>query len=68
MANDRFIYQKGDIQIGASQCDFCKYNCKDQHGCSKATCSKYPEGKPEDIIKALKKCTFIEYRGYDALM
>jgi hypothetical protein len=61
MTNDRFIYQKGDIQIRASQCDFCKYNCKDERGCSKAVCSKYPEGKQGDIVQTLKKCPFLEY-------
>ncbi len=61
MANERFIYQKGDIQIRASQCDFCKYNCKDQRGCSKDTCLKYQEGKPKDIIESLNKCPFLEY-------
>lgn len=60
MANDRFTYQKGDIQIRASQCDFCKYNCKDQRGCSGVICPKYPNGKPENIIKTLKKCPFLE--------
>ena len=55
MTNDRFTYQKGDIQIKASQCDFCKHNCKDENGCSKVVCSKYPEGKPEDVLKTLRK-------------
>lgn len=61
MTNDRFNYQMGDIQIRTSQCDFCKYNCKDERGCNKAACPKYPKGKPEDIIKTLKKCPFLEY-------
>lgn len=61
MTNDRFTYQKGDIQIRALQCDFCKCNCKDERGCSKVACPKYLEGKPEDIIKAFKKCSFPEY-------
>lgn len=61
MTNDRFTYQKGDIQIKASQCDFCKYSCKEDCGSSSVTCPRYPEGKPEDIIKTLKKCPFLEY-------
>lgn len=24
--NNRFIYEKDDIEIKSSQCDFCKYN------------------------------------------
>ena len=50
MSSDRFIYNKGDIQIGKSQCDFCKYNCKKEFGKAKQSCSKYPNGKPEDVI------------------
>lgn len=61
MTNDRFTYQKGDIEIRVSQCDFCKFNCRDECGRSRTECPKYPEGKPETIIKTLKKCPFLEY-------
>lgn len=36
--NNRFIYEKGDIEIKSSQCDFCKYNNPDD----KNVCIKYP--------------------------
>lgn len=59
--NDRFTYQKGDIQIRSSQCDFCKFNCKDEHGDSKNTCTHFPNGKPDEINKNLKRCPLLEH-------
>lgn len=61
MSSDRFTYKKGDIQIKKSQCDFCKHNCKDEAGKSQLVCLKYPDGKPDEIAKTLKKCPFLEY-------
>lgn len=54
--NDYFTYKQGDIQIGNSQCDFCKYN--DLNNINK--CIKYPDGKPKEIIKTEVKCKYLE--------
>lgn len=53
---DRFIYQKKDIEIKKSQCDFCKYNNPDD----KNTCIKFLNGKPEEIKMVKKRCEYIE--------
>ena len=57
MASERFSYQKGDIQIKKTQCDFCKHSLNDG---GNTTCVKFPDGKPDEIIKTLKKCPYIE--------
>lgn len=49
--NNRFIYEKDDIEIKSSQCDFCKYNNSNE----KDVCIKYPNGKPEEIKQTKKK-------------
>lgn len=61
MTSDRFTYQKDDIQIKKSQCNFCKHNYSDEEGDSKSYCFKYPEGKPADIEKTVKRCPYLEY-------
>lgn len=52
--SDYFTYKQGDIQFGDSQCEFCKLNNPDNPN----VCSKYPNGKPEEITKNIKKCEF----------
>lgn len=42
---DKFVYEKDDIEIKSSQFDFCKYNNSD----NKDVCIKYPNEKPEEI-------------------
>lgn len=54
--SDYFTYKKDDIKFGNSQCDFCKYN--DSNNITK--CVKYPDGKPEEVIKTEVKCKYLE--------
>ena len=54
--SDYFTYKQGDIQIGNSQCDFCKYNNLN----NKNICIKYQNGKPNNIINTEVKCEFLE--------
>lgn len=61
MSSDRFTYKKGDIQIKRSQCGFCEYDRKDEEGVSLPVCVKYPDGKPNEIIKTRKRCPFLKY-------
>ena len=48
---DKFLWRKSEIQIADSFCDLCLYNDGD---CNK--CSKYPDGKPSDIINDSCNC------------
>ena len=59
--NDYFAYKQGDIQIGNSQCDFCRY--KDSNNITK--CIKYPDGKPNDIINTNVRCEYLELSTHD---
>lgn len=54
--NDKFIYEKGDIEIKSNQCDFCKYNRPDD----KDACIKYPNGKPEEVKQTKKRCEYLD--------
>lgn len=56
--NNRFIYEKGDIEIKSSQCDFCKYNNSDD----KNVCIKYPNGKPEELKQTKKRCEYLDLK------
>lgn len=56
--NNRFIYEKGDIEIKSSQCDFCKYNNQDD----KNVCIKYPNGKPEELKQIKKRCEYLDLK------
>ena len=50
--HNRFVYEKGDIEIGKTQCEFCKlYNPENEN-----VCSAYPEGKPEEVVKNERRC------------
>lgn len=53
MSNERYIYNKGDIEIKKSQCDFCKNNLGQV---STEKCDKFPNGKPEDVQSNKRKC------------
>ena len=48
---NKFIYEKNDIDIAHSQCEFCIYNDK----ASPDKCEKY-EKKPDEIIKNIRQC------------
>ncbi len=61
MNSDRFSYQKGDIEIKKTQCNFCKYNQEDDNNQEIACCAKYPDGKPDDIVRTIRRCPFLEY-------
>ncbi len=61
MAGERFIYQKGDIEIKESQCCFCKYEVQDNKLDSEDVCEKYPDGKPEIVAKNQRRCPYLEY-------
>jgi hypothetical protein len=56
--NNRFVYEKGDVEIKSSQCDFCKYNNFED----KDVCIKFPNGKPEEIKKT-KKCEYLDFKN-----
>lgn len=56
--NNRFIYEKDDIEIKNSQCDFCKYNNSNE----KDVCIKYPNGKPEEIKQTKKRCEYLDIK------
>ncbi len=53
---DYFTYQKGDIEIKRTQCEFCKYNNKEDI----TKCIKYPEGKPLDVVNTKVRCKYID--------
>lgn len=55
--DDKFVYEKDDIDIKSSQCDFCKYNNPD----AKDVCIKYPNGKPEEVKQAKKRCEYLDF-------
>lgn len=57
MRSERFIYQKGDIEIKDTQCDFCKFNDKERPLC----CTNYPNGKPRNVIKGISRCEHLSY-------
>ncbi len=53
--NNKFVYEKGDIEVKSSQCDFCKHNNDDNN-----TCIKFPNGKPEEIKATKKRCEYLD--------
>lgn len=61
MSNERFNYNKGDIEFKRCQCAFCRYNCKDENGIDKKTCPKYPDGKPDEVLQTKIQCPFLEF-------
>lgn len=58
--NNRFTYNKGDIDVQNTQCDFCRYNEVNNEGRSKLTCCKYEQKKPDEIYRTLKRCPFFQ--------
>ena len=54
--NNRFVYEKGDIEIKKSQCDFCKYNNPNEQN----NCVKFPNGKPEEIKNTNRRCEYLD--------
>lgn len=48
---DKFTYEKNDLGIARTQCEFCIYNVRSTPG----KCEKY-ETKPEEIVKNKKRC------------
>ena len=50
--NNKFIYEKGDIEIAKTQCEFCVYN--DERDTNK--CSQYPDGKLKEVVNNIKLC------------
>lgn len=54
--NNRFIYEKEDIEIKNSQCEFCKYNDIN----NKNKCVKFQNGKPEEILFTKSRCEFLD--------
>ena len=57
MISERFIYQKGDIEIKDTQCGFCKFNDEERP----LYCINYPNGKPENVIKGTIRCEHLSY-------
>ncbi len=56
--SDRFGYKKGEVEFGNSQCDFCEYNNPENI----YQCVKYPQKKPEDIVKTLRQCKYLKIK------
>lgn len=54
---DRFTWNEGEMQIGNSQCDFCIHNVNNEY---LIPCSKYPEGKPDRVLKGEIRCKFFD--------
>ena len=63
MSNERFNNNKGDIEFKRCQCEFCRYNCKDENGIDKKTCPKYPDGKPDEVLQTKVKCPFLDFQA-----
>lgn len=62
MPSDRFNYEKGDVQFGATQCALCKnYNVVSNEE-SACQCCKYPFGIPDEIIKGTSWCKHLELK------
>lgn len=53
---DRFVYEKGDLQIGSTQCDFCRF----RHETDPLRCDRFPNGKPETVLLDLALCKSLE--------
>lgn len=53
---DKFVYEKDDIEIKSSQFDFWKYNNSDD----KDVCIKYSNEKPEEIKQTKKICEYLD--------
>ena len=49
--NDKFTWQKGDIQIAKTQCEFCAYYNAE----TPDKCEMY-EKKPDEVIKNEVRC------------
>ncbi len=65
MTSERFVYQKGDIQLKRTQCEFCKNHNKvkssnDDKEEELIVCEHYPDGVPYEIMKAIKRCPYVE--------
>ncbi len=54
--SSKFIYEEGDMEIADNECAWCKYNNPE----NKDVCSKYLEGKPENIEKGDVLCREFE--------
>jgi hypothetical protein len=59
MSEEKYIYQEGDITFKSSQCGFCVFGSSEENDIGD-TCIKFPEGKPEEIKKTLKRCPFLD--------
>lgn len=59
--NNKFVYNEGDLIIADNQCDLCRYNNKDNVN----ICSKFENGKPEEILKNDTLCPFLKEKGKD---
>ncbi len=57
--NNRFVYEKGDIEIKSNQCEFCKYNNSE----NKDVCIMFPNGKPEEIKNTKKRCEYLDFKN-----
>ncbi len=67
--SERFNYQKGEIEIKNTQCDFCSNLGDDiQNGnitkdnCQVIHCQYFPDGIPYEILKAIKRCPHLKIR------
>lgn len=59
--NNKFTYNEGDLIIADTQCDLCRYNNKDNVN----VCSKFENGKPEEILNDNTLCPFLKNKGKD---
>lgn len=61
--NDRFSYEQGDIELRKSQCDFCKHRLPARGEKLFDYCTKYPSGKPVEIVKTTQRCPHLKLQS-----
>lgn len=56
--SDYLKYKKGDVSYEDSLCAFCKHFNPDKP----TMCIKYPEGKPDEVLKSEIRCDYLEIK------
>lgn len=59
MADKKFIYGKGEIEITKCQCELCKYNNPENIN----VCIKYPKGKKQEILNGEIFCSKLQIKN-----
>lgn len=58
-SNDKFVWGEGDIKIAKTQCEFCKYNDKENSD----KCSQFPNGKLSEVMNNKILCSKFESKN-----